>query len=169
MLLLMSPRYQCYELLLLLLLLLLSPLSPPLLLPPRLHRRHPPQVPQLFFLQSPPLLRHPSCRYCVRLRWAALVLRWLLPHPCQSRGVAPERVSQSRLFHGQPCSRAHCSTARSPYRAAARHVNGPHGQSCSRTHGNTARCPPSAAAQHVLPFHGQWCCRAHRNTSRCPP
>jgi hypothetical protein len=59
-------------------------------------------------------------------------------------------------------------TRRCPDRAAHEHVLVSHGQPCSRAHCSTSRCPPPAATHDVVASHLQPVLRSHSNTSRFP-
>ena len=88
--------------------------------------------------------RQPPAHAAVLHSACARIQAWTCSFPCSSAVV-----KHSFLYHGHPCCRAHCSTARWPLRAAALHVSLFQGQPCWCAHCITARWPPSAAALHV--------------------
>ena len=83
------------------------------------------------------------------------------PAPPMHSAAATAARMHASLSHGQPCWRAHCSTARWPACAAELHVTSSQGQPCCHAHRSTARWSPYAAMLHVILPHGQPRCRAH--------
>ena len=125
-------------------------------------------VPRAVVLARP--LQHLEVAAQRRLLARVLVPRAaVLARPLQFSSWPPCAAAQHvSSFHGQPFSRAHCSTSRWPRHAASLHVRSSHGQPRARP---LERLEVAALrrAAHVSSFHGQPFPRAHFSTSRWPP